>query len=86
MMLTVNIARREDPEAVIGMAVTASGQVVRPSVENTDYEAFSIDRIGRVRAPFVMETAPALNNRKSLPASKYSLRFKDKDGKVITDY
>ena len=86
MVLTVDIAMLEDPEAVSGMAVTASGQVLKPSVENTDYKAFSIDRIGRLRAPFVMETAPALSDSKSLPPSKYRLRFRDKDGTVITDY
>ena len=86
MLLTVNLSRADDTSAPVdGLAVPASGGVKRTVAESTSYVAFSVERI-TPQAPYDVATAKAIESTGFLPPSKYRLRFKDKDGKVITDF
>jgi hypothetical protein len=86
MLLTVNLSRTDDPSAPVdGLAVPASGTVKKTSPESTSYLAYSVERV-RPEVPYDVATAKVIENTESLPPSKYRLRFKDKDGKVITDF
>jgi hypothetical protein len=86
MLLTVNLSRADDPSAPVdGLAVPASGSVKKTAPENTSYLAYSVERI-KPQAPYDVATAKAIESTESLSPSRYRLRFKDKDGKVITDF
>jgi hypothetical protein len=86
ILLTVNLSRADDPSAPVdGLAVPASGTVKKTSPENTSYLAYSVERI-KPEVPYDVATAKVIESTESLPPSKYRLRFKDKDGKVITDF
>lgn len=86
MLLTVNLSRTDDPSAPVdGLAVPASGTVKKTSPESTSYRAYSVERV-RPEVPYDVATAKVIESTESLPPSKYRLRFKDKDGKVITDF
>jgi hypothetical protein len=86
MLLTVNLSRADDPSAPVdGLAVPASGSVKKTAPESTSYLAYSVERI-KPEAPYDVATAKVVESTESLPPSKYRLRFKDKDGKVITDF
>ena len=86
MLLTVNLSRTDDPSAPVdGLAVPASGSVKKVAPERTSYLAYSVERI-KPEAPYDVATAKVIESAETLPRAKYWLRFKDKDGKVITDF
>lgn len=86
MLLTVNLSRADDPSAPVdGLAVPASGSIMRAVPESTSYQAYSVERV-KPEVPHDVATAKVIESAESLPPSKYRLRFKDKDGKVITDF
>lgn len=86
MLLTVNLSRTDDPSAPVdGLAVPASGSIKRAAPESTSYLAYSVERV-KPEVPYDVATAKVIESTESLPPSKYRLRFKDKDGKVITDF
>jgi hypothetical protein len=86
MLLTVNLSRADDPSAPVdGLAVPASGSIKRAAPESTSYLAYSVERV-KPEVPYDVATAKVIESTESLPPSKYRLRFKDKDGKVITDF
>src|SRR6266496_2413583 len=86
MLLTVNLSSADDPSAPLdGLAVPASGSIKRAAPESTSYLAHSVERI-KPEVPYDVATAKVIESTESLPPSKYRLRFKDKDGKVITDF
>jgi hypothetical protein len=81
--LTVNFSSLKDSSAVQGLAVPASGTVEVPVPGPGSYEAYIVER---VRREDPNATAIAISGVAYLPPSKYRLRFKDKDGKLITDF
>jgi hypothetical protein len=86
MLLTVNLSRTDDPSAPVdGLAVPASGTVKKTSPENRSYLAYSVERI-KPEVPYDVATAKVIESTESVLPAKYRLRFKDKDGKVITDF
>lgn len=86
VLLTVNLSRTDDPSAPVdGLAVPASGSLKRAAPESTSYLAYSVERV-KPEVPYDVATAKVIESTESLPPSKYRLRFKDKDGKVITDF
>jgi hypothetical protein len=86
MLLTVTLSRTDDPSAPVdGLAVPASGSVKKTAPESTSYLAYSVERI-KPEAPYDVATAKVVESTESLPPARYRLRFKDKDGKVITDF
>jgi hypothetical protein len=86
VVLTVVLSSADDPSARIdGLAVPASGRIKPPPPETTSYQAYTVERV-KPEVPYVVATAKVIQGHESLPPSKYRLRFKDKDGKVITDF
>jgi len=86
IVLRVTLSRKDDPSAPVdGLAVPPSGQIPRTVSETDSYQASTIERI-EVRVPFDVEKAKTIPESEVVPPSKYHLRFKDKDGKVITDF
>jgi len=86
MLLTVDLSRADDPSVPVdGLAVPASGGIKLAAPESTSYLAYSVERV-EPDVPYDVATAKVIESAKSLPSSKYRLRFKDKDGKVITDF
>ena len=86
MLLTVDSSSADDPSApVYALAVPASGRIPKTAPESSSYQAYSIERV-KPEVPYNVATAKVIDNTDSLPPSKYRLRFKDKDGKVITDF
>lgn len=86
MLLTVNLSRTDDPAAPVdGLAVPASGSIKQAAPESTSYLAYSVERV-KPEVPYDVATAKVIESTESLPPSRYRLRFKDKDGKVITDF
>jgi hypothetical protein len=86
MLLTVNLSRTDDPSAPVdGLAVPASGSAKKTAPESTSYLAYGVERI-KPEVPYDVATAKMIESTESLPPTKYRLRFKDKDGKVITDF
>jgi hypothetical protein len=85
-VLSVTLARADDPSApVYGLAVPASGRIPAVLPENRSYQAFVIERV-KVRVPYFVEKAKVIPDDKVVPSSEYRLRFRDKDGQVITDF
>ena len=86
LLLTVNSSWADDPTApVYALAVPASGIINRTAPGATSYLVYGMERI-KPKVPYDVATAKVIASTASLPASKYRLRFKDKDGKVITDF
>lgn len=86
MLLTVNLSRTDDPAAPVdGLAVPASGSVSKSAPERTSYLAYSMERV-KPEVPYDVATAKVIESAEPLPPGEYRLRFKDKDGKVITDF
>jgi hypothetical protein len=87
MMLTGTFSRREDPDAPVdALAIPASGHPVqKTAVETSSYQAYGIERV-KLEVPFILEKAKRIPDEKVVPPSKYHLRFRDKDGKVIAEF
>jgi hypothetical protein len=88
MVLTVTLHTSEDPNGPVdALAVTASGHIARQPVndETSSYQAYGVERV-RPDVPFILEKAKLVPTNKVVPPSKYLLRFRDKDDKVIADF
>jgi hypothetical protein len=86
MLLKVDLSRTDGPSAPVdGLAVPASGGIKRAPPVSTSYVVYSLERI-KPEVPYDVATAKVIESTESLPPSKYRLRFKDKNGKVITDF
>lgn len=86
MTLRVRLSRKDDPSAPVdALAAPPSGRIARAAAETHSYQAYTIERI-EVKVPFIVETAKTIPDDKVLLPSKYRLRFRDKDGTVITDF
>jgi hypothetical protein len=86
MVLTVNLSRTDDPSAPVdGLTVPALGGIKRAAPESSSYPAYSVERV-KPEVPYDVVTAKVIESTKSLPSSEYRLRFKDKEGKVVTDF
>jgi hypothetical protein len=85
-MLTVTLSRRDDPTAAVyALAVPSSGRIERTPPETTSYRAYIIERV-KPEVPYFVEKAKLIPKDKVVPPSKYRLRFRGEDGKVITDF
>jgi len=85
-ILMGTIARRDDPAAEVdALAVPATGHVRNSEPETSSYEVYTIERI-EVKVPFIVEKARRIPDNKIVSPSKYRLRFRGKDDKVITDF
>jgi len=86
VMMSVQMSRANDPSAPVdALAVPATGVVQTASPETRSYEVCSVERV-KPEVPFVLERAKPIPDNKVVPPSKYLLRFKDKNGKVVADF
>ncbi len=87
MMLSVTLSRTDDPSAPVdGLAVPSSGTVsVATPPETVSYQAYTVERV-KPDVPYFIDKAKRISDNKAMTPLKYLLRFRDKDGKVITDF
>ena len=84
VVLTVTLARSANRSAPAdGGAAPLSRNTGAKESRQIAYSAYTVDRIDP-SVPYDLATAKAVQG--VLPPSKYKLRFKDKDGKAITDF
>jgi hypothetical protein len=86
VVLNATLSRANDPSTpVLALAVPASGHIEAMRAESRSYQASTIERI-EVRIPFIVQDAKTIPDATIIPSSQYRLRFRDKDGKVITAF
>jgi hypothetical protein len=86
VVLTVAMHTYDDASAPVdGFAVPASGYIPRVTPESRSYRVYTIERV-QLDVPFIVEKAKSIPDSKQVPPSNYHLRFRGKDGRVITDF
>ena len=81
----VESTSHEKIQLLVGRAPVFIASISRSDGSTSSFHAYSVERV-IPEVPYFAETARVVPTNKVIPPSQYRLRFRDKGGKLITDF